>query len=150
MDVFKRVLAYLKTVKTLIAAALICSILFAFFNLVAIWLSATFIESIFSPSAAAVEESSEEVAEETNIENIQNIESLKEKFNLNKYIKKSTRKLISRDSKLESLKIVCILIFVAFLFKNLFDYLKNIFIVRLNYRIVNLLRNNLYEHLQKL
>ncbi len=154
MEVFKRVLGYLKSVKTLIVAALICSILFAFFNLVAIWLSATFIESIFSPSATAVEESgnkiSKESGEQTDIENLQSIESIKEKFNLNKYIKRSTRKLISRDSKLKSLKIVCVLIFAAFLLKNLFDYLKNIFIVRLNYRIVNLLRNNLYEHLQKL
>ncbi len=154
MEVFKRVLVYFKSVKVFIVGALICSILFAFFNLVTIWLSATFVENIFSKQETTVEKQKVDAdkvdTSKIDTEKIKKIDLLKENFNLNKSIKRTTRKIIERDSKIDTLKIVCIFIFCAFLLKNIFFYLKNIFIVRLNYRIVNSLRNNLYEHLQKL
>lgn len=156
MELLRRILNYLKPFKNLIVGAILASILFAFFNGITVWMSATFIRTLFTqnskPDIVQVEKNAETNIriDKNNESGIEKLESLKEEFNLNKYLKEETRNLVERDSKVDTLKMVCLVIFVAFFLKNLFEYLKSILIVRLNYKTVNLVRNTLYRHLQSL
>jgi subfamily B ATP-binding cassette protein MsbA len=141
MKLVKRIVRFIVPYWKYILAAIVASLVFALLNSFTIWMSATFIETIFSQQAQeqlAVEES------ESITQDIQTQLSLKE------FLKEKTRLLVERESKIETLRIVCIVVFIAFLLKNCFGYFKGILIARVNYKTVNNIRNTLYEHLQKL
>jgi subfamily B ATP-binding cassette protein MsbA len=69
---------------------------------------------------------------------------------LNEKLKAKTNALIMRDSKSDTLKILCIVIFLAFVFKNLCSYGKNVLLGFVEQRVTTDIRDKLYAHLQSL
>lgn len=142
MTLLKRIYSFILPYWRTITTAIIASILYALFNGFTIWMSATFIDTIFSRSV--------EEQEQVSLESSHGIEDIQKKFSLNTYLKEKTRVLVEQDTKVETLRMVCILVFLAFILKNLFGYVKGILITRVNLNTVNNIRNTLYGHLQKL
>ena len=141
MKLVKRIVRFILPYWKYVLAAIVASLVFALLNSFTIWMSATFIETIFSQQTQELSIAGES---ESRTQDIQTRLSLKE------FLKEKTRLLVEKESKIETLRIVCIVVFVAFLLKNFFGYFKGILIARVNFKTVNNIRNTLYEHLQKL
>ena len=135
MNTNKRIFQFILPFWKLIAAAILVSIAFAFLNGFAMWMSATFVQTVFD-QGEDIQEVHTEIPQDT--------------LNLNDYLKRKTQDLVTRDTKTGTLKMVCLVILVAFLLKNLAEYERNILIARVNNHTMNNIRNRLYEHLQKL
>ncbi len=138
MNIYLRMLKLIKPYWLILVLSICSSLLFVAFNSTSIWLTASFVEVIFPKK------------------NVGNTQSLLPKVpqptkkNLNANIKQLTRRLIIRESPTESLKALCIVIFLSFLLKNIFMYLKNVTISFVQLRMVNDVRDMLYAHLHDL
>lgn len=65
-------------------------------------------------------------------------------------VKKQFNQWLLADSKIESLKRLCIFILLVFLIKNLFWYLQSFLIVQVEQGVIMDLRNQLYSHYHNL
>lgn len=138
MNIYLRMLKLIKPYWLILVLSICSSLLFVAFNSTSIWLTASFVEVIFPKK---------------NVENAQSpLPKVPQptKKNLNANIKQLTRRLIMRESPAESLKTLCIVIFLSFLLKNIFMYLKNVTISFVQLRMVNDVRDMLYAHLHDL
>lgn len=135
----KRMLEFISPYWKRILLALIASLMYAVMNAFAMWITATFVKTLFDAEKAEVqvEVQSPDTAETA-------------RFSFNDYLKQKTQDLVQRDSKTGTLRMVCIVIFIAFFLKNFFEYTKNILIAQVNYQTVNAIRNRLYAHVQRL
>ena len=140
MTLLRRIYSFILPYWRTITTAIIASLLYALFNGFTIWMSATFIDTIFSRSV--------ENREPVSLESSRGVEDIQKKFSLNNYLKEKTRALVEQDTKVETLRAVCILVFLAFILKNILGYIKGILITRVNLNTVNNIRNTLYGHLQ--
>lgn len=138
MTLTRKVLTFILPYKKLIIAAIFSSIIYAFANGLAIWMSASFIETIFiDKEEVGVQQSSGDAA-------------AGKRPDLNEYLKSKTRAFVYRERKEDILRVVCLVILIAFLIKNIAGYAKGLQLTMVNIHTVNNIRNTLYEHLQKL
>ena len=72
------------------------------------------------------------------------------KISINDHLKYWTNEMILRDSPLESLKVLCLVLLGSFLVKNIFLYLKNISLTYIQFNLITNLRNRLYGHLHSM
>jgi len=114
----------------------IAAVLFVFLNSLSIWLTASLINNILTDFDSIILE--------------QKQWSDSSDLNLNKTIKYLSNKLILKDTQLESLKQLCWVIFIVFLFKNIFLYIKNILVSKVQYSLIVQIRNDLYRHIHTL
>ncbi|MBD3314230.1 MAG: ATP-binding cassette domain-containing protein, partial [Chitinivibrionales bacterium] len=70
--------------------------------------------------------------------------------NLNAQLKYWTYQTIESSNPLASLRFVCILLVVVFLFKNLCHYGQTLILSKLNLNIIRDMRNSLYDHVLRL
>jgi len=105
------------------------------FNSLSIWLTASLINNILTDFDKLVE----------------NHRALSNEINsLNDQLKYWTNELILRDSPLETVKILCIIILAVFIIKNIFLYIKNICLTYVQYNLITKIRNDLYHHFHNL
>jgi subfamily B ATP-binding cassette protein MsbA len=105
------------------------------FNSLSIWLTASLINNILTDFDKLVE----------NHRALSN-----EIISLNDQLKYWTNELILRDSPLETVKILCIIILAVFIIKNIFLYIKNICLTYVQYNLITKIRNDLYHHFHNL
>jgi subfamily B ATP-binding cassette protein MsbA len=143
MNVLKKISGFILPYWKYMVLALLTSFIYALLNGFTMWMSATFIETFFSPSAEyqLIKEPATELDSGGNE---------KGHVSVNEWIKEKTKFLIDRQSKIDTLKMVCLVVLVAFILKNLFAYIKGIFMARVNFLTVTNIRNQVYEHLQRL
>ena len=121
-------LTYLLPYKLLIAASMILAVLAVFFEGLSLWFGATLVQTIFDPSELAIEKVPFSVA------------------NINEYLKYQSSAFIDKSDPMNALKIVCMLMSLAFLFKNVTIYFKSVVMARLNLSVVRDMRNQLFSH----
>ena len=119
-----------------LSISLVTSLFFVLFNSISIWLIASLLNSIFSNYDQLITE--------------YKILLLKDNPTLNEKLKLFANDFILRESPVETLKILCLLIISIFIAKNIFLYLKNLSMAFVQLRIVTLLRNRLYTHFHSL
>jgi subfamily B ATP-binding cassette protein MsbA len=139
MNVFLRLVKYVKPYWKALTLGLIASLLYVAFNSTSMWLSASFLEVIFSP-----EKHSKQIEQTTS-----NLEQDKQ-LSLNKRIKLKTRDLVVQETPADTLKILCIVVFIMFFFKNIFRFFKRVAIQYVQLRLITDLRDGLYSHLHTL
>ncbi|HPC35752.1 MAG TPA: ABC transporter transmembrane domain-containing protein [Candidatus Marinimicrobia bacterium] len=138
MNVFWRVVKLVKPYWAALTVSIITSLIYVAFNSSSIWLTASFTKVLFPGKP------------DTEISQVMPIVPEKGKGGLNETLKNYTNRLILRDTPLGSLKSLCLLIFLTFLLKNVFLYIKNVTIGFVQLRMINDVRNKLYEHLHDL
>ena len=113
----------------------ISALIYVVFNSLSIWLTASLINNIL-----------------TDFDNlVENHRALSNEINsLNDQLKYWTNELILRDSPLETVKILCIIILAVFIIKNIFLYIKNICLTYVQYNLITKIRNDLYHHFHNL
>lgn len=115
------------------------SLFYVAFNSASVWLTASFVQVIFPQKH-----------NQTSQEGYKSPLTSPTPKNLNTTIKGLTQRLILRSSPYESLKALCIIIFITFLLKNVFLYIKNISISWVQLKMINDVRDQLYAHLHRL
>lgn len=132
ISLYRRMLGYLWVYRSLIAVSLLLSLMVVIFEGMSLWFSASLVQTLFSPET---------------------VEMTKPEFslaNINQILKYWTYRFINRDSALTSLKLVCAMMAATFLFKNLFIYLKQLVMTKINLLIIRDMRNQLFSHVLKL
>ncbi|RJP82617.1 MAG: ABC transporter ATP-binding protein [Candidatus Zixiibacteriota bacterium] len=130
MHLHLRLLSFLKPYRRTLALAFACSLLYALFNAVAIWFSASFITTIFNPDAA------------------QNPGAMTGPAgDLNETLKTWAWQFIDGQDRFELVTRVGIIFFVAFLLRNFFDVAQMYFISFVEQRVIKDLRDRLYSRL---
>ncbi|MDR0330507.1 MAG: ATP-binding cassette domain-containing protein [Chitinispirillales bacterium] len=129
LKLYKRMLGYMRPYAALIAAALLLALLAVAFEGLSLWFSASLVQTIFDPEALKAEKPEYTLS------------------NANAVLKYWTSLfIINSKGPVASLQIVCVLMSLSFLLKNIFLYLKNISMTRLNLSIVRDMRNQLFTH----
>ena len=109
--------------------------IYVIFNSLSIWLTASLFNNILTDFD----------------ELIRNHEILtRTKVSLNDQLKYWTNELILRDSPVESLKVLCLVLLGAFFIKNIFLYLKNLSLTYIQFNLITGLRNRIYGHLHSM
>lgn len=114
----------------------IASLIYVSLNSASIWLTASLINNILIDFNELIIEQDQLMAKAT--------------LSVNESIKFWTNGLILRGTPQETLKVLCLTIMTVFLLKNLFLYIKNIFMSLVQFHMVTNLRNKLYEHFHSL
>ncbi len=119
--------------KRLLFLAFLTTILYSIFNAATLWVSASFLETIFSAS----------ITEQVPV-------AASGVAGLNDTLKNMTRMLVVHENRTDTLIAVCILLLAAFLFKNIFAYSRGVLLGIVRLRIIVDLRNRIFHHLNTL
>lgn len=128
----KRMWGYLWAHNVYIVLSMVLSILVVSFEGLSLWFSASLVQTLFNPDIHEL------VQPEFTFSEINNL------------LKYWTYSLIQHDNPFHSLKIVCVLMAVTFLLKNLFYFLKRLVIIKLNLEVVRDMQNELFAHAMRL
>ena len=115
----------------MVALSLLSSILFVMFNAFSIWMVSTLISTIMNPGKSVTP-------------NVLSTASLHEKM------EGLTHQLIGSGSQLEQLKMLCFILVVSYVMKNVFFYINNVSLSYVQNRMIMDIRNQLFSHLQNL
>ena len=113
----------------------ISALIYVVFNSLSIWLTASLINNILTDFDKLLQ----------NHRDLSN-----EIINLNDQLKYWTNELILRDTPLETIKMLCIMIMTVFIIKNIFLYIKNISLTYIQHNLITKIRNDLYHHFHNL
>ncbi len=133
-ELYLRVLSYLKPYIPQILLVVFFNVLFIVFNTLSVWMDAPFINTLFQEQPV-LERQAETSSESAGI------------WNLNQWLKEKTSRLIYRDDRVETLKILCVLIFLSFFLKNASWFGEVYWVSFLEERVTKDIRNQVYEHL---
>ncbi len=131
MKVYLRILSFVKPYRLMIALSMLSSLLFVLFNAISLWLVSSLIYTIMIP-------------EKVNTNKIVDDQSVYSKLN------EFANVLIGQGTQLEQLKILCILLFSCYFFKNIFFYVNNTSLAFVKNRMITDIRSKLFTHVQNL
>ena len=131
MNIYLRILKFVKPYKLVIFISLIASFLFVLMNAFSLWMVSTLISTIMIQDEKS---SAPEILNEGLYYKLENF----------------SQNLIGNGSQIEQLKMLCILLLASFIFKNIFYYINNIALSFVKNRLITDIRNQLFEHLNKL
>ena len=123
-----RMLGYLRPYVPLILLSIILSFFIVIAESLSLWFSGSLIQTLFMPGKITL------------------VKPVLAVSTINEWLKYQTAMLIGRGNVIDSLKIVCILVFVFFLAKNIFSVIKVLIIAKVNNSFIRDLRNNIYSN----
>jgi len=141
MNVYLRVLKLVKPYWAVLLLSFVTSLIYVAFNSSSVWLTGSFTKVFFPEPKNGEIHQGLPMAPAT---------SEKSRGGVNEALKKFTDRLILRDTPVRSLKALCVMIFITFLLKNVFLYIKNVAISYVQLRMINDVRNKIYMHLHDL
>src|SRR6056297_1169053 len=135
MNIFIRILKFALPYKKTMILAILMSLLYVVTNVSSLWLTASFAKFLFPQEKA--------------INIVQDLEAAATSADagLNEKIKYWTSTFVSSGTKLDTLKRLCVLIFLMFGLKNIFLYLRGISFGYIQSKAITDLRNEVYGHL---
>ena len=132
MKYFFQIFKFAKPYKLQISISLVCSFLFVLTNAASLWLISSLLSTILNPNSMP----------DTVIE--------QNKSSIIIYFEKITENLLGVGNGMEQLKMLCFLMILVYLFKNIFYYFSNITMNYVNNKIVMDIRNKVFTHIQNL
>ncbi len=146
MNLYARVLKYVRPYWKPVAIGFFFTLTFVLFNSISVWVSADFVRELFI-SERSMTPKAADMAQPPNTEKAQTREDWVakqiEKQRVYEKMKSSIQSILVRDNQKDTLKVVCVVIFLSFLFKNLSMYLHRVFFYYAQLKIVIKLRNEL-------
>jgi len=133
-----RILSFFRPYIRIITLVLFLNFLFIMFSTVSIWMVAPLISTIFeSPDqpAASVSIVDNSGQSDTSI------------FDLNQWLKEKINVFFQKETKTETLKFLCIMIFLLFFFKNIIGFLQSWWVAFIEQRFIKDMRDSVYEHM---
>ncbi len=145
MRLYFRVLKYIKPHWKPVSLGFFFTLTFVFFNAVSVWVSADFVRELFQSEikqTAAVEKEGQSREEW--------VSQQLSKQRVYDRLKSGVSSFLVRENRFDTLKVVCLVIFLSFLLKNLSHYLHRLFFYYAQLKIVIRLRNQLQEKILRL
>ncbi|TKJ39092.1 hypothetical protein CEE37_11775 [candidate division LCP-89 bacterium B3_LCP] len=130
MRPYIRLLSLIKPYKKTLLLAFFCSVMYALFNAVAIWFSASFITAIFTPETNQLTAGISDQA-----------------ASLNENLKVLAWQIIGGGDRFDIVMRAVMIFFLAFLFRNAFDVSQVYLITFVEQRVIKDLRDKLYRHM---
>lgn len=152
MKLYLKMLQFLKPHIQWIALALVLAFSYVILNGISLWVSVDFIQEIFTPSTAQLEKkSSENISPPITAPFLRSTSpTQKGKQSFTDVLKYKIRSLLIRKNREDTLKLVCLVIFLSFLLKNITYYLKRVISLLIELKIVTEIRNRLHSTLLRL
>lgn len=155
MKLYLKMLQFLKPHVPWIALALVLAFLYVIFNGISLWVSVDFIQEIFTPASASTtqlgKQSPENASPKASVPFMHHaFPSKKGKQTPTDVLKLKIRSLLIRENKEDTLKLVCLVIFLSFFLKNVTFYLKRVITLFIELKIVTEIRNRLHSTLLRL
>ena len=144
MNLYFRILRYMRPHWKPVALGFLFTLTYVLFNAVSVWVSADFIRELFQSEKAA------EAAPEKDSSREAWVRDQLGKQRIYERLKGSVSALLTRPDRRDTLKLVCLIIFISFLLKNLSAYLHRLFFFYTQLKIVIRLRNELQEKMLRL
>lgn len=132
VTLYRRMMRYAVAYWPLLLLSVALSFLVVNFEAFSLWFGASLVKTLFDPVTAPPVQPAFTI------------------HNVNEILKYYTYRCIARDNPLDSLKIVCLLMAIAFFTKNILIFLKSLIMARLNLNIVRDMRDQLFGHTLKL
>lgn len=131
MNLYLKVLAFAKPYWKHILFSFFLTLFYILFNSVSLWVSVDFIRELFLPASASSAGTAKDI---TGLVDTQGI-----------YDKISNvfRSLLIRDSKFDTLWMVCMVILLSYLFKNIVEYYRKILLSYIELKIITSMRDRL-------
>ena len=140
MNIYRRVLHYIRPYSGQLTLSVFCSIMFSIFSGISIYLTIPLLETLISgsPGGASTQ--------------VQPAASLVPSWltSLKDGVASWFQHLVFAGDPLDSLRNVCIIVVVSFLIKNIFGYLQSNLMVSVEQGLIRDLRNALYQHIHEL
>jgi subfamily B ATP-binding cassette protein MsbA len=132
-----RILSYLRPYTRHIVLIFLFNFFFVIFETLSIWMVAPFISTLFKADQPAIEQTIEPNKAPVKDRSI---------FNLNQWLKERTEKYFRRTDRVDTLKLLCIFIFLAFFFKNGFAFGEAWLVSFIEQKVIKDLRDQVYHH----
>ncbi len=150
MRLYIKILCFVKPFWKVIVVSIILTFFYVLLNNISLWISVDFIRELFSPENVQTEQvTSVEPIKPSEDEkgNLQKMFNLNSKLDIYSKINNYIKSVIIKDNRYDTLIVVCIVIFLSFLLKNIIQYTRRVI---LNYIVINIvvnIRNQLHEKL---
>ncbi|MEJ2633993.1 MAG: ABC transporter ATP-binding protein [Calditrichia bacterium] len=146
LRLYLRIMSYLRPYAALLGLILLLNFMYIAFNALSIWMVAPFISTLFESNKPAIEQPI------TPGQQVQPAPPQPKKdvsiFNLNAWLKEKTRELIpATEDRLQTLKFLCLIIFVTFFLKNAFSFSEAYWVSFVEQRVIKDLRDQVYSRL---
>lgn len=132
MNTYFRVLKYIKPYKLILVFALLSSLLFVVMNSTAVWLMGSMVSKIMLPNSAG---------------ELEKLGELNPAASLNEKLNYWTESLVGSGTPVDQLKMLCILLLILYIAKNIFFYLNNLSLAFIQNRMIKDIRDELFSHI---
>jgi len=141
VKIFLRILTMARPHLPYLLGSMACAIIFALLSAVNVWMFIPFLENIFSPETAIVEQPGPEPGADVNGDFLERAKSR---------LRDETNRIVVGKDRRSSLRRVCVLLLALFFLKNLSGYAQGYLMARVEQGVSRDVKNALYEHLQRL
>ena len=131
MNLYLRVLSYVKPYRLMVALSLLSSVLFVLLNAFSIWMISSLISTIMNTQTGI---------HQTSLQGL----SIHDKLDTLTY------QLIGNGSQLEQLKMLCLILVISYFLKNVFFYINNVSLSYVQNRMIMDIRSRFFKHLHSL
>lgn len=145
MKLYWKLLKYLRPHLKYLIAAVICMVIYAALSGFSLTMIVPFTKIVLTSQLEGSPATSKATTSQESTKTDESLVVL-----LPQTLKKKFNQWLLADSKIESLKRLCIFILLVFLIKNLFWYLQSFLIVQVEQGVIMDLRNQLYSHYHNL
>lgn len=159
MGIYKKIFQFVKPFLKYVALSMVLTLIYVLLNNVSLWVSVDFIGELFpsgdqqSDSVSAIIDraaGSTSMAPSDSLSTSDTGEISDTDISVYHRVKRMVKRFLIRDTQRETLQLVCIVIFVTFVLKNIFDYLRRIINRWIQARVVVDLRNRLQATVMRL
>lgn len=144
MDLYLKVLSFAKPWWKHIAFSFVLTMFYILFNSVSLWVSVDFIQQLFSPDVISGTTTVETSHKENQVTKLIGGQGIYDRLS------NAMKSLIVQDDRFDTLKMVCIVIFLSYLFKNIIEYYRKILLSYIELKIITLMRDKLTAVLVRL
>ncbi len=153
MQLYIKIIAFIKPYWKQLVAALLLTFLYVLFNNLSMWISVDFIKELFDPAVVEQQQTvpADSVAAVQKAPAATDLVNIAQKGNgLYHTVKSRINKFLIQDTREKTLIMVCFLIFISFLFKNITFYGRRILLNYIQIKVIVNVRNQLHDKLIRL
>lgn len=156
MRLYLKVLSFLKPYWKLVILSIILTFLFVIFSTIALWVSVNFIQEIFIPqpvtSQVETEGSTNHMTEtEQGDQHRPNSNLIGfQRFGLYDKVNQTIKGFLVREDKYDTLKLICAIVFISFILRNVTYYFQKLINDYIQLNIVTNIRNKLHRQFIRL
>ncbi len=148
MNLYFKMLQFIKPFWKAIIMTFLLTFLYVILNNLSLWITVDFLKELFDPRTVNSEQviSNDQLSPDKNENNV-----IKDKFgvdiNIGVYqkVNQAIKSVLIRDTKTDTLLMVCFVIFFSFLFKNIIQYVRKMILSYIEIKVVINIRNTLHK-----